>query len=171
MAQVEIVAGSESDLEAIKNSKMTDWLAAFDVSWRLSVISAHRNPAALAHFCQKEIGDDCCAVIAAAGMAAALPGNIVAWLGLYPPLPVFGVALSSSNRPDALDATESMIRTPAGVPLAFAGIDKAGLINAAILAGQVVGLTNNRVKDRVKAQIKKARDAKPAKIGIDKSAD
>ena len=140
---VAIVLGSKSDLDKVRQSKLLTTLDGVGITWELSVISAHRNPAALCNFVV-ERRDHTLVFIGIAGMAAALPGAIASWVsGL---VPVLGVALSSSVL-DGLDALLSEARMPSGCPVAVCGIDQAGLDNAAIAQRLVV--TRRTVQNHV----------------------
>jgi 5-(carboxyamino)imidazole ribonucleotide mutase len=131
-----IVIGSETDLPIVEKSGMFDVLDRCEISWELSIISADRNPGVLSDYCAKAMQEKVRVFIAGAGMAARLPGTIAANTKYF--LPVIGVALPSEEFPNAQDALLSIIRTPSGCPVLFAGIGKAGLKNAAIGATQIL---------------------------------
>lgn len=162
MARVEIVIGSKSDAELVAGSKMFSVFDSCEVFWRLSIISAHRHPDSLKEFIgQTLMFTDI--YIAAAGMSAALPGAIAA-LTLKP---VIGVALPSEEFPNCLDSLLAITRMPPGVPVAFAGMGNAGLRNAAILACQILGLTNSRIVERLRQY--QSDNAKLSEIGFKQS--
>jgi len=158
---VGIILGSESDIETLKKSRMLEILDKVGIRYEVSVISAHRNPEILHKYCAdaKEINRRVI-FIGVAGMSAALPGMIATYVW---DRPVIGVALSSSIL-NGQDAMYAMTRMPSGVPVAFAGIDKAGLENAAYLVCRIIAMWNAAVDDSFSRFI--AAEAKPAKIGI-----
>lgn len=133
---VDIVVGSESDMDLIDTSKMLALLSDCKIEWYLHIISAHRNPKELQDYCGKVASRGVRVIIATAGMAAALPGVIASELKFA--LPVIGVPLPSKEFPDALDALLSMVRMPGGCPVLVSGIGKAGLKNAAVGAIQII---------------------------------
>ncbi len=151
MSQVVIILGSESDLGIVKESKMLEVLDEIGVSWELSIISAHRNSEELQNYCMEKYKYPCRGradkdkdaevFIGVAGMAAALPGVIASHVRCCP---VIGVPLVSSDIPSGLDALYSMVRMPAGVPVAVPGIGKPGLYNAALLACQIIALNSKK---------------------------
>lgn len=147
--QVEIIIGSEkSDTLPILDSGMLVVFKKVGVSWRLYVNSAHRHPDALRRHCLDCIKEGVQVFIGVAGRAAALPGAIVSHIdGSYirEPIPVLGVALSSKEFPDAQDAIYSITRTPQDIPIAFMGVDKSGLMKAAIFACQIIAIADKTV--------------------------
>lgn len=149
--QIAVIIGSETDLPIVEGSKMLDVLDQCGISWELSIISADRNPEALSDYCSKASLEGVRLFIGAAGMAARLPGAIAAFI--YHQLPVIGVALTSEEFPSAEDATYSIIRTPAGCPVLFAGIGKAGLKNAAIIAAQIIGNGQDIASKEIKEKL------------------
>lgn len=141
---VAIIIGSESDKKIIEESGMLDILSDCKIKWELSIISAHRNPTVLAEYCRNALfSRDVKIFIAAAGLAAHLPGAIVSYIDRA--CPVIGVALPSQEYPDAQDALLSITRMPSGYPVAFAGVGKTGLKNAAVLACQILSLINDEI--------------------------
>ena len=177
MPLVEIVAGSESDLQTVKDSGMLDVLDQVLVNltspWRVSVISAHRNDAELTIFCKAAISNDTRVFIGIAGMAAALPGAISSKVnakiaedfGIHTRISatVIGVALASSDMPNGMDALLSMTRMPPGIPVLCAGIGKAGCKNAAIAACYIL---DQLVGTELRSFLQKQSGKKPAKIDI-----
>ena len=142
MSQIVIILGSENDKEVVEESKMLDVLDGVGVSWKVSIISAHRNPKQLVNYCIKMEKGGTLVFVAAAGMAAALPGAIASHVRH---LPVIGVPLISEVL-DGQDALFSMVRMPSGIPVAVPGIGKSGLYNAAILACQIVAIKDSTVE-------------------------
>lgn len=154
--QVAIIIGSESDLNALETSGMLGFLNKVGVRWALSIISADRNPEELTEYCWKKYNQGTAVFIGVAGMAAVLPGAISAALGGRKP--VLGVGLSSTSIANTLAATFSQTCKPAGVPVMFMGLDKAGLHNAAIAACAIIALTDvhiNKALDQVVVENRK----------------
>jgi len=119
------------------------------------VASAHRTPARAMEFASTARERGLKAIIAAAGMAAHLAGVLAA----HTTLPVIGVPIDASSL-NGLDALLSTVQMPPGVPVATMGIGKAGAKNAAILATQIIGVTDEAVagklaefKDEMAAQV------------------
>jgi 5-(carboxyamino)imidazole ribonucleotide mutase len=130
---VGILVGSESDRERMQPA--VDELAANGIPHELEVRSAHRNPQAVAEYARSARDRGLRVLIAAAGLAAALPGAVAAQTDL----PVIGVPLRSEKSVlDGLDALLSIAQLPPGVPVAAVGVDSAR--NAAILAARILSL-------------------------------
>lgn len=133
MARIGIVMGSDSDLKIVK--KAADLLDQFDVEYETIIASAHRVPARVEEYAStaRERGVE--VIIAAAGMAAHLPGVIAAQTVLpVIGLPIGGGALSG------LDALYSIVQMPKGIPVATVGIDNGQ--NAALLALQILAVSD-----------------------------
>ncbi len=141
---VHIILGSDSDLPAVHTSGMLDILMSLQISWELSIISAHRHPDALGDYVK---GEDPKLYLAVAGMAAALAGVISAHCNGT--VPVIAVALAPDNFLSGLDALLSTVRMPPGRPVLTAGLGTAGLRNAAIAAAQILAVTDNELFDRL----------------------
>jgi 5-(carboxyamino)imidazole ribonucleotide mutase len=129
--KVAILFGSKSDMPTMK--KAADVFKDFGVSYTAYAVSAHRSPELLAHIIQAIETDGTELVIAAAGLAAHLPG-VVASKTL---LPVIGVPINSGGL-GGLDALLSIVQMPKPVPVATVGIDKAA--NAAMLACRILAI-------------------------------
>jgi 5-(carboxyamino)imidazole ribonucleotide mutase len=128
---VGIVIGSDSDREAIEPAARE--LDERGISHELRVLSAHRDPRAVAEYASTAQLRGVRVIIAGAGMAAALPGVVAA----YSDLPVIGVPLRSSKSiGGGLDALLSIVQMPPGVPVACVSVD--GSRNAAILAARIL---------------------------------
>ncbi len=161
---VAVIAGSENDLEIIRESEMIPKLKANGLRVEISVISAHRNPAELTEYCRTALGRNARVFIGIAGMAAALPGNIASLIKGR--RPVIGVPLIASDGfTSGLDAVLSMMRMPPGLPIAVVGVGKTGLQNAAILACQMMALMDETVDARLQDSFSGA--LKPAAINLD----
>jgi 5-(carboxyamino)imidazole ribonucleotide mutase len=133
MKKVAILIGSVSDEEVMKGC--TDYLTRFGIPYDLKVLSAHRNPDEAAAFVKQAESAGYGLFIAAAGMAAHLPGFVAA-LTL---LPVIGVPLAGSEL-HGVDALYSIVQMPAGIPVATMAIGSAGAKNAAVLAAEIFAL-------------------------------
>jgi 5-(carboxyamino)imidazole ribonucleotide mutase len=164
MSLVLYLIGSDSDLKIFDKSKVCEILEAVGVEWELSVLSAHRHKKQLEEYVESKTGlirNSTPIFIAAAGMAAHLPGVIAACKRL---VPVFGVALPSDGFPDAQDAALSIYRMPPGVPVGFYGIGEAGLYNATIAACQILALRNVDLVGRLQTFLE--RTGKKHQIGV-----
>lgn len=122
--------GSTSDLPILR--KAADFLNQMEVPFEMNALSAHRTPAQVEEYARNAAPRGVKVIIAAAGMAAALPGVIAAMT----PLPVIGLPINSTL--DGQDALLSIVQMPPGVAVATVGIN-AGL-NAAVLAVQMLAL-------------------------------
>ena len=128
---VGIVMGSDSDLETMEETAAV--LRQFDILYEMTVASAHRSPERAAKFAASAHKRGIKVIIAGAGHAAHLAGNIAA----YTSLPVIGVPIDSSCL-QGLDALLSTVQMPPGVPVATVAIGKAGAMNAALLAAAIL---------------------------------
>ena len=141
--QVLIVMGSESDREVM--NKTAEVLSNFGIGYEIVVSSAHRNPEKTRKLAKVAEGKGVKVIIAGAGMAAHLPGVIAA----HTKLPVIGVPLSSLPF-KGMDSFFSILQMPAGVPVATMSVGNAGAKNAAILAAQILALSDDKLKKRLK---------------------
>lgn len=130
--KVSIIMGSTSDLPVMR--KAADFLEQMEVPFELHALSAHRTPAAVEAFASEARARGIEVIIAAAGMAAALPGVIAAMTTV----PVIGVPIASTL--DGVDAMYSIIQMPPGIPVATVGINAA--LNAAVLAVRILALSD-----------------------------
>lgn len=142
MRKVAIVMGSDSDLPIMQ--KAVDMLKKLEIEYEVRILSAHRTPEACAFFSRTAEENGFGVIIAAAGKAAHLAGAIAA----NTTLPVIGVPIKSSTL-DGLDALLSTVQMPSGMPVATVAID--GAENAAILAGQIISLTDASLAARISA--------------------
>ena len=142
MKKAAIVMGSDSDLKVMQGAIET--LKAFDVPFCVRILSAHRTPQAAAAFAASAQEDGYGVIIAAAGKAAHLAGAMAA----NTLLPVVGVPMKSSTL-DGLDALLSTVQMPSGMPVATVAID--GAVNAALLAVQMIALSDGALYERLKA--------------------
>ena len=150
---VSIIMGSTSDLPVME--KACQLLDELQVPFEVNALSAHRTPDAVEQFAQTAKDRGVKVIIAGAGMAAALPGVIAA----STTLPVIGVPIKGML--DGLDALLSIVQMPPGIPVATVGVN--GAQNAAILAVEMLALSDEAIADRLaaykaglKAKIEKA---------------
>ncbi|MBO5135003.1 MAG: 5-(carboxyamino)imidazole ribonucleotide mutase [Bacteroidaceae bacterium] len=138
---VSIIMGSTSDLPVMeKAAKMLDEM---EVPFEMNALSAHRTPVEVEQFARTAKERGLKVIIAGAGMAAALPGVIAAGTTL----PVIGVPIKGML--DGLDAMLSIIQMPPGIPVATVGVN--GAQNAAILALEILSLSDNLLAERLAA--------------------
>lgn len=152
MAKVSIVMGSKSDLPVMENTM--EMLKEFGVSYEVRVLSAHRTPEETHEYALglKEKGVK--VVIAAAGGAAHLAGVIAGTTTL----PVIGVPVQTSAL-GGMDSLLSIVQMPKGIPVATVAIGKAGAANAAILAVQMIALSDDTLAEKL-VEYKKSMAAK-----------
>jgi len=150
---VAVVMGSKGDREVMNNC--IEQLRGFGIEPTVRIISAHRTPKAAAKFARTAADEGIKVIIAAAGMAAHLAGALAA----QTTLPVIGVPLISGEPFEGIDALLSTIQMPPGVPVACVAVGKAGAKNAAILAIQILALTDKNLGEKL-AQFKQARAKK-----------
>jgi phosphoribosylaminoimidazole carboxylase PurE protein len=143
-AVVGIVMGSDTDFPVMMESGKT--LAKFGIAYDMEVLSAHRTPERAHEYSKTAASRGLKVVIAAAGAAAHLAGVMAA----STTLPVIGVPLGTSalNGMDALLATVQM---PGGIPVATMAIDKAGAVNAAIFAAEILALSDPEILKKLAA--------------------
>jgi phosphoribosylaminoimidazole carboxylase PurE protein len=141
MPQIRIILGSKSDVEQCE--AMQQILKDFGVDYDFHIASAHRNPEKTAQLAKNAEAEGVHVIIAAAGMAAHLPGVIAA----HTILPVIGVPLVSGNL-GGIDALLSIVQMPTGVPVATVAI--GGVKNAALLAIQILALNNPELKEKLR---------------------
>lgn len=135
---VSIIMGSTSDLPILK--KAADFLNSMEVPFEMNALSAHRTPAEVEQFARNAQDRGIKVIIAAAGMAAALPGVIAAMT----PLPVIGIPIDSTL--SGMDALYSIVQMPPGISVATVGIN-AGM-NAAVTAVQILALSDPALAER-----------------------
>lgn len=137
-----IIIGSKSD-EAVMQ-ECQNWLNWFGIENEIVIASAHRNADLVSDLMKGAKKNGFGAVIAAAGMAAALPGVCAALTSL----PVIGVPLEG-GLPGGIDALYSIVQMPAGVPVGTMAVGKAGARNAAALVARMFALSDEKVAQRV----------------------
>lgn len=139
-----IIMGSASDKAVMTETQKL--LAEFSVASEMHIASAHRTPDRVMRLASEAAGRGVKVVIAGAGLAAHLAGVIAA----HTTLPVIGVPLDASSL-GGMDSLLSIAQMPPGIPVATVAIGKAGAKNAAVLAAQIVGLSDEAVAQAVKA--------------------
>ena len=137
---ISIIMGSTSDLPVME--KACKQLNELQVPFEVNALSAHRTPKAVEEFAAQAAGRGIRVIIAAAGMAAALPGVIAA----QTTLPVIGVPIKGML--DGLDAMLSIIQMPPGIPVATVGVN--GAQNAAILAAEMLALSDDLLAQKLR---------------------
>jgi phosphoribosylaminoimidazole carboxylase PurE protein len=156
MTAVAVLVGSASDIGLIKESKMLAVFEAAGLDVPVHVVSCHRNPIELEQYC-REVPVD--VYVAAAGLAAALPGAIAAATKMR--RVVIGVPLDEYG-------IDTCIRLPPGVPVLTPGVGPAGLRNAAIAACQIAALGDPAVAERLGRYLDG--QAKPPQFDVDVNA-
>lgn len=139
---VSIVLGSKSDQDHVKPT--TELLDRFGIGWEMKFLSAHRQPEKLHDYVRKAEQDGIKLFIAVAGLSAALPGVI----GSISRLPVVGVPVPAGVL-KGVDALLSMAQMPGGIPVATVGIGSNGAKNAAILAAEILALSDESVAGKL----------------------
>ncbi|HCL55700.1 MAG TPA: phosphoribosylamine--glycine ligase [Spirochaetia bacterium] len=141
-AEVAVVMGSDSDLPIVAEGLKI--LQETGIGFKVYFLSAHRVPEVLIPVVQNWEYQGIKVVIAAAGMAAHLPGVIAG----HTNLPVIGIPIESKM--NGIDALYSIVQMPGGVPVATVTIGKAGAQNAAILALQILALSDSKKREKLK---------------------
>ncbi len=150
---VAVVMGSKSDMDVMQSC--IDALSRFGIEPSVRIISAHRTPQIAAEFADNAAKSGIKVIIAAAGLAAHLAGAVAA----RTTLPIIGVPLISGAGLEGIDALLSTIQMPAGVPVATMAIGKTGAKNAAVLAVQILALTDKNLREKL-TKFKKAQGKK-----------
>ncbi|MCM1332988.1 MAG: 5-(carboxyamino)imidazole ribonucleotide mutase [Bacteroides sp.] len=136
---VSIIMGSTSDMPVM--GKAAQLLDDFEIPFEINALSAHRTPSQVEEFAKGASARGLKVIIAAAGMAAALPGVIAA----NTTLPVIGVPIASTLQ--GVDALLSIVQMPPGIPVATVGIN--GGMNAAMLAVEMLALSDEKVAGKL----------------------
>ena len=142
-SEVAVIMGSDSDLAIMQ--ACIDMLKEFGIKPVVRILSAHRTPKAAAQFAAGAAKKGIKVIIAAAGMAAHLAGAVAA----QTTLPVIGVPLAAKEGLAGLDALLSTVQMPGGVPVATVAIGKAGAKNAAVLAVQILALSDKSLAGKL----------------------
>jgi 5-(carboxyamino)imidazole ribonucleotide mutase len=136
-----ILVGSKSDLPVME--KCTNRLEELGIDYELEVRSAHRNPDAVAEYVASAPGRGIKVFICAAGMAAHLAGAVAARTNL----PVIGIPIAAGTL-GGFDALLATVQMPSGVPVATVAVN--GATNAAVLAAQILALSDPELAERLK---------------------
>jgi 5-(carboxyamino)imidazole ribonucleotide mutase len=133
--------GSTSDYPVME--KAAKFFEEMEIPFEINALSAHRTPDAVEKFASNAKENGIKVIIAAAGMAAHLPGVIAAMT----PIPVIGVPIKASL--DGMDSLLAIVQMPPGIPVATVAIN--GSLNAAILATQMMGTNNEEIYNKTVA--------------------
>jgi len=150
---VAVVMGSDSDMDVMQSC--IEQLGEFGIKPVVRVISAHRTPQMAAEFAENAAKNGVKVIIAAAGMAAHLAGALAS----RTTLPVIGVPLISDSGLEGIDAFLSTVQMPPGAPVATVAVGKAGAKNAAILAVQILALSDKGLAKKL-AEFRKTQEKK-----------
>ena len=137
--KVSIVMGSQSDFKTMKFCQK--FLKVLKIKFETKIISAHRTPERMFEYAKKAEKNGISVIIAGAGGSAHLPGMIAAITSL----PVLGVPIESKKL-KGLDSLLSIAQMPKGIPVGAVAIGEDGAINAALLAGAIISLSDKKVK-------------------------
>jgi phosphoribosylaminoimidazole carboxylase PurE protein len=164
---VGILMGSDNDYEIMKEVAVA--LNQFDISFEMTVSSAHRTPERTAKFVREAKGRGIKVLIAGAGAAAHLAGVVAA----ETTLPVIAVPIDATAL-NGLDALLAMVQMPAGIPVATMAIGKAGARNAGIFAAQMLAVNDDALSEKLiqfKADMAKGVEAKAEALSKRLAAD
>ncbi len=139
---VGVIMGSQSDWETMRRA--CDILEELQIPFEKKVVSAHRTPDVMFDYATSAVERGLKVIIAGAGGAAHLPGMVAA----KTVLPVIGVPVKSSTL-NGLDSLLSIVQMPGGVPVATVAIGNAGATNAGLLAAQILGSHDEKIRSRV----------------------
>lgn len=156
MKFISIIMGSKSDYDVMKSC--ADTLDSFNVRYELIISSAHRSPDRTKTYMKEAEAKGSQVFIAAAGMAAHLAGVLASTTVK----PIIGVPMSASAL-SGIDALLSTVQMPAGMPVATVAIGKAGAINSAYLAMQILALND----EDLRVKLTEDRIAKAKKVEMD----
>lgn len=148
---VGVVMGSKSDWETMTGAVET--LEGLGIPHEVRVMSAHRTPEVVAEYAATAEERGIEVLIAAAGAAAHLAGVVAS----KTVLPVLGVPMKAWSL-DGLDSLLSTVQMPRGIPVGTLAIGKAGAVNAALLAGQILGGKHPEIREAVKADRERRRE-------------
>jgi len=159
-ALVGILMGSDTDLPVMSEAGKV--LDKFGIAYEMEVVSAHRTPARAHEYATSAQQRGLKVLIAAAGAAAHLAGVIAA----NTTLPVIGVPMGTSSL-NGLDALLATVQMPGGIPVATMAIDKAGAVNSAIFAAEILALSDSKIAQKLvehKADLVRGVEEKNARL-------
>jgi 5-(carboxyamino)imidazole ribonucleotide mutase len=148
--------GSDSDLPVMQAA--ADILKFFEISFELTVVSAHRTPQRMFEYASSAKQRGLKVIIAGAGGAAHLPGMVAS----ITTLPVIGVPIKSSNSIDGWDSVLSILQMPNGIPVATVALNAAK--NAGVLAAEIIGAFDETISNKVADYKKQLNDEVLAKV-------
>jgi 5-(carboxyamino)imidazole ribonucleotide mutase len=137
---VAILMGSDSDLPVLESAFET--LQSLNIPFEAHILSAHRCPEQAAQYVKDATARGCAVFIAAAGLAAHLAGMVAA----HTIRPVIGIPLDAGSL-KGMDALLATVQMPGGTPVACTSIGKAGAVNAAFLAAEILAITDPALAD------------------------
>jgi len=137
---VGVIMGSRSDWETMRHA--VDTLESLGIQAETRALSAHRTPGEVAEWASSAEGRGMEVIIAAAGGAAHLAGVVAA----HTVVPVLGVPMKAWSL-DGLDSLLSTVQMPRGVPVGTLAVGKAGAVNAALLAAQILGTRHPDIRE------------------------
>jgi len=147
---VGIIMGSASDLPVMEGAQKV--LRELGVACEMTVVSAHRTPDRMVEYARGAAARGIGVIVAGAGGAAHLPGMTAS----LTPLPVIGIPIKSRNSIDGWDSVLSILQMPSGVPVATVALD--GGTNAGILAAQILGASDDALRERIAAYKERLKD-------------
>lgn len=168
MAKVGMVMGSDSDMPVM--AKAAEVLEQLGIEYEMRIISAHREPAVFFEYANTAEEKGFKVIIAAAGMAAHLPGMCAAIF----PMPVIGIPMHTTSL-GGRDSLYSIVQMPSGIPVASVAIN--GGVNAALLAAKILAVSDPQLLQRLKEYAKglkeqvQAKDEKLQETGYRKYAE
>ena len=139
--------GSTSDMPVM--SKAAEVLDQLNITYEVTVVSAHRTPHRMVEFATEAEGRGVKVIVAGAGGAAHLPGMVSSLTHL----PVIGVPIKSRNSIDGWDSVLSILQMPGGIPVATVALD--GAKNAGILAAEILALSDSQIRNELISMRKK----------------
>jgi len=154
MALVSIVMGSDSDMPVM--AKAAGTLEEFGIPFEMRIISAHREPELFFDYARTAEDRGVKVIIAGAGMAAHLPGMCAALFTL----PVIGVPMHTASL-GGKDSLYSIVQMPSGIPVATVAI--GGAKNAAVLAAKILAVSDDGLREKLKAFERKMKEEVAAK--------
>ncbi len=154
MAKVGMVMGSDSDMPVM--AKAAEVLEQLGIEYEMRIISAHREPAVFFEYANTAEEKGFKVIIAAAGMAAHLPGMCAAIF----PMPVIGIPMHTTSL-GGRDSLYSIVQMPSGIPVASVAIN--GGVNAALLAAKILAVSDAQLLQRLKEYAKGLKEQVQAK--------